>query len=105
VFKHRRPAESPTAQRKVPHRFRISRAGFAAHTPGSELQATTRILRTADTCGGEEFEITVGLHLYDGSDDVKWLYLGCRCPSCGLTATYGDWQNEFIDYRKLLARV
>jgi hypothetical protein len=56
-------------------------------------------------CGGDEFEITVGVHLYSGSDDVKWLYVGCRCPACGLTATYGDWKNEFIDYRKVLARV
>ncbi len=56
-------------------------------------------------CGEEKFEITVGVHLYEGSDDVKWLYLGCRCPSCGVTGNYGDWKNEFIDYRKLLARV
>ncbi len=29
-------------------------------------------------CGNEEFEITVGVSLYEGSEDVKWLYLGCR---------------------------
>ncbi len=56
-------------------------------------------------CGGEEFEITVGVSLYEGSEDVKWLYLGCRCPACGLTAVYGDWKNEYIGYRELLARV
>jgi hypothetical protein len=56
-------------------------------------------------CGGEEFEITVGVSLYDDSEDVKWLYLGCRCPACGLTAVYGDWKNEFIGYQALLARV
>lgn len=56
-------------------------------------------------CGNEEFEITVGVSLYRGSEDVKWLYLGCRCPKCGLTATYGDWKNEFNGYQKLLARV
>jgi hypothetical protein len=56
-------------------------------------------------CGGEQFQITVGVSLYEGSEDVRWLYLGCRCPTCGLTAVYGDWKNEFIDYRKLLARV
>jgi hypothetical protein len=56
-------------------------------------------------CGREEFEVTVGVSLYEDSEDVKWLYLGCRCPNCGLTATYGDWKNEFMDYRKLLARV
>jgi hypothetical protein len=56
-------------------------------------------------CGGEEFEISVGVSLYDDSEDVRWLYLGCRCPKCGLTAVYGDWKNEFNGYRKLLARV
>jgi hypothetical protein len=56
-------------------------------------------------CGQEEFEITVGVSLYEGSEDVKWLYVGCRCPKCGLTAVYGDWKNEYIGYRELLARV
>src|SRR3954447_6630790 len=39
-------------------------------------------------CGEEAFEITVGVSLYDGSDDVRWLYVGCRCPACGVTACY-----------------
>jgi hypothetical protein len=56
-------------------------------------------------CGGDEFEITVGVSLYKGSEDVRWLYIGCRCPVCGLTAVYGDWKNEFNGYQKLLARV
>ena len=56
-------------------------------------------------CEGDFFEITVGVSLYDDSDDVRWLYIGCRCPACGLTGCYGDWKNEFIDYRELLKRV
>jgi hypothetical protein len=56
-------------------------------------------------CGKDVFEITVGVSLYEDSKDVRWLYLGCRCPSCGLTGCYGDWKNEFNDYRKLLKRV
>lgn len=56
------------------------------------------------SCGGDALEITVGVSLYDGSEDVRWLYVGCRCPACSLTGCYGDWKNEFIDYRKLLAR-
>jgi hypothetical protein len=56
-------------------------------------------------CGSEEFEITVGVSLYDDSEDVRWLYVGCRCPACSLTAVYGDWKNEFIGYRELLSRV
>ena len=56
-------------------------------------------------CGGEVFEITVGVSLYRESEDVRWLYIGCRCPDCGLTGVYGDWKNEFIGYQELLARV
>jgi hypothetical protein len=56
-------------------------------------------------CGGDTFEITVGVSLYEGSDDVRWLYVGCRCPACGLTACYGDWKNEFSGYQDLLKRV
>jgi hypothetical protein len=56
-------------------------------------------------CDGEELEITVGVSLYEGSEDVRWLYLGCRCPECGLTAVYGDWKSEFNGYQDLLARV
>ncbi|QDU21832.1 hypothetical protein [Urbifossiella limnaea] len=60
---------------------------------------------TACPCGEEGFEITVGVALYDDSEDVRWLYVGCRCIACGLTAVYGDWKNEFNGYRELLARV
>jgi len=56
-------------------------------------------------CGNEAFEVTVGVSLYDDSEDVRWLYVGCRCPECGLTAVYGDWKNEFNDYQELLKRV
>jgi hypothetical protein len=59
----------------------------------------------ACACGGEEFEITVGVHLYADSEDVKWVYIGCRCVACGLTANYGDWKNEFEGYQAYLARV
>lgn len=56
-------------------------------------------------CEAEVFEIAIGVSLYDDTDDVRWLYVGCRCLDCGLTAVYGDWKNEFVGYRELLARV
>ena len=56
-------------------------------------------------CGGGEFEITAGVSLYADTEDIRWLYLGCRCPHCGLTAVYGDWKNEFNGYQEFLARV
>lgn len=56
-------------------------------------------------CGNEMFQLTIGVALYEGSEDVKWLYVGLRCTECGLIGNYGDWKNEFNDYKKLLARV
>jgi hypothetical protein len=72
----------------------------------SESYAETASLEEcACPCGEEVFEITAGVSLYDASEDVRWMYLGCRCPACGLTAVYGDWKNEFLGYRSLLALV
>jgi len=56
-------------------------------------------------CGKDVFEITCGVHLYEDSEDVRWFYVGCRCPACGLVGCYGDWKNEFIGYKKLLRKV
>ena len=56
-------------------------------------------------CGGDSFEIIAGVALHENSGDVRWFYLGCRCPSCGLVACYGDWKNEYEDYRVLLRQV
>jgi len=44
-------------------------------------------------CGGTRFELTVGSAFYEGSTDVRWFYVGCRCPSCGLVGCYGDWKT------------
>jgi hypothetical protein len=59
----------------------------------------------ACVCGAEALEVTVGVSLYAGSRDVRWLYLGCRCPGCRITGVYADWKNEHPDYRKLLRKV
>jgi hypothetical protein len=82
--------------------------GCAAEHPigdSDEYLEDAELAEAACPCGGEAFEITAGVSLYTDSDDVRWFYLGCRCPACGLTAVYGDWKNEFIGYRDLLARV
>jgi len=60
-------------------------------------------------CGAKLFEITAGVHLYrdeDGlTEDVRWFYVGCRCPKCGMLGCYGDWKNEYIGFRELLSKV
>ena len=56
-------------------------------------------------CDHEYFEISVGVSLYSNSDDVKWIYIGCRCPKCRILGVYGNWKCEYIGYRELLSRV
>ena len=56
-------------------------------------------------CGSDVFEIKAGVSLYEGSEDVKWIYIGCRCENCGLLGCYGDWKNEYIGFRKLLNQI
>ena len=56
-------------------------------------------------CGKDQFEITVGVALYEGSGEVRRLYVGCRCPICGLADCYGHWRNDYPSYQSLLARV
>ena len=55
-------------------------------------------------CGRDQFELTVGVSLYEDSQDVRWIYVGARCPACGLTGCYGDWKNEYPDFQALLSR-
>jgi hypothetical protein len=63
-------------------------------------------------CGSGAFEITAGVALREYSGDVGWLYIGCQCINCGLTACYGDWkiaskhwQNEHNHFREFLKRI
>lgn len=56
-------------------------------------------------CESPKLEITVGVSLYADSEDVRWLYLGCRCPKCKVAGVYADWKNEFNGFQKLLANV
>jgi hypothetical protein len=56
-------------------------------------------------CESPLFELTIGVALYADSNDVRWLYVGARCPACGVLGCYGDWKNEFNGADALLARV
>ena len=70
-----------------------------------EFLADAELEECSCLCKNDIFEITVGVSLYDHSEDVHWLYLGCRCIECGLLGSYGDWKNEFNGYQLLLKKV
>jgi len=56
-------------------------------------------------CGNSAFQLAAGVALYADSQDVRWLYLGCRCPQCSLVAVYADWKNEYPNYQEFLDRI
>jgi hypothetical protein len=45
-------------------------------------------------CDSSRLSIGLGLALYPDSHDVRWLYIGCRCPSCNIVGVYADWKCE-----------
>ena len=86
---------------------RLCRACSTRHPIGDseEYLADASLEECECPCGSGSFEITAGVALYSGARDVRWIYIGARCPKCGLTACYGDWKNEFDDYEQLLQRI
>ena len=72
---------------------------------GAEYLEDAEPQECACPCGAGAFELTVAVSRYPDSDAVRWLYVGARCVTCGLTATYGDWKNEFEDAPQLLRQV
>ncbi|WP_254510566.1 hypothetical protein [Anatilimnocola floriformis] len=71
----------------------------AEYLPGADLQESCCV------CDAELFELTVGVSLYPDSNDVCWVYIGCRCPACGVTGNYGDWSSEAGDVGEYLKQV
>jgi hypothetical protein len=86
---------------------RVCAACGAEHAIGDsgEYRADAELEECECPCGGGTFEIGAGFSLYEGTEDARWLYVGCRCPACGLTACYGDWKVGGGEYRDLLGSV
>jgi len=64
-----------------------------------------RLYEMECVCGSKDFKVTSGVALHQDSDDVRWFYVGLLCTECGCMGCYGDWKNEFLDYKKLLSNV
>lgn len=55
-------------------------------------------------CDGEEFQLVSGVALYEGSNDVRWYYIGCQCTNCHLVGVFADWKCEAGDADAFLAQ-
>ena len=56
-------------------------------------------------CGSENMNITIGFSLYPENGEVKWLYIGCRCSTCGILGCYADWKIGYEPSRHLFEQV
>lgn len=74
-----------------------------AMADGADFLDDAELEECACPCGNEELELTLGAALYADGETVRWLYVGARCPACGLVGVYGEWKNEHDDAGALLA--
>ncbi|MCY1043699.1 hypothetical protein OV208_20435 [Corallococcus sp. bb12-1] len=45
-------------------------------------------------CSEQVFQLLSGVALYDGTNDVRWYYIGCLCVACQLVGVFADWKCE-----------
>jgi hypothetical protein len=43
--------------------------------------------------------------VYEGTHDVRWYYIACRCVECNLVGVFADWKCEAGDAAAFLAKV
>jgi hypothetical protein len=55
-------------------------------------------------CGSKQANVGVGFSLHD-QDDVRWLYVGVRCVSCGVLGCFAGWKVGYSPSHDLIAQV
>lgn len=71
----------------------------------SEFEEDANFDKHSCVCEGEDFELVSGVALYEGSNDVRWYYIGCHCVKCQLVGVFADWKCEAGDADAILANV
>ncbi|KYQ84181.1 hypothetical protein AWW72_10565 [Acinetobacter sp. NRRL B-65365] len=56
-------------------------------------------------CDNQQFELESAVALYDGLNDVRWYYIGCRCTICSLIGVFADWKCEGGNATEFLAKI
>jgi hypothetical protein len=79
----------------------------AVHLMGdsAEYEVDAAFEEHACVCGQVTFELLSGVARYDGTNDVRWNYIGCLCTNCHLVGVFADWKCESGDADSFLAEV
>ena len=57
-------------------------------------------------CGSDQTNVGVGFSLYDGSEGgIRWLYVGVRCPRCGILGCFAGWKIAEVGTEHLMEKV
>jgi len=56
-------------------------------------------------CHSSSANVGVGFALYADSSDIKWLYVGARCSTCGVLGCFAGWKVGYGPSNDLLNRV
>lgn len=73
---------------------------------GGDPEADTECCNCSCTeRGGSYFEIAVGVTLYQGRQDVDWVFIACRCVACGLTGYLAEWHRIEFPHPELFAHM
>jgi hypothetical protein len=46
-------------------------------------------------CKSRHTNIGVGFSLYHNGEDIRWMYIGVRCPACGILGCFADWKIAY----------
>jgi len=45
-------------------------------------------------CDEEYMKVSIGVAMYPGTTNTRWVYVGCECSTCNLVGVYVDWQER-----------
>jgi hypothetical protein len=77
--------------------------GYYEGDPGADTECCS--CPCSETGLGSVFEIAVGVTLYGDSQNVDWVFIACRCVTCGLTGYLADWHRIGYPYPELFAHM
>jgi len=75
----------------------------------ASFQAETRAPRLPDWRLPRQLEIGANIgvlfSLYEADGDVRWLYVGVRCVTCGILSCHVDWKIAYGPSNQLIGMV
>ncbi|MDP2248544.1 MAG: hypothetical protein Q8J65_10460, partial [Nitrosomonadales bacterium] len=84
---------------------RVCTACGAIHLMGdsADYANNAKFVRHECVCEAETFRLLSGVALYEGTNDIRWYYIGCHCTVCQLVGVFAHWKSEAGNAETFLA--